>query len=309
MLSIYSILIGGRMLLRILLSVCISLALSLSLSYAEEDDPVLAKAGDFVIKKSAFDRFVSYYTPEKQKYLQDNPQQKIPLIKQLLEAKVVSDIARREGFDKRVDVSEKIQYLMNDYLFKEYLMKVVAKDVIATEEDQKQYYTLYKNKFSFPEQVKARHILLKFSHNMSEEEKKKVKEKAESILERLKKGEDFAELATAYSEDPGSAKKGGDLGYFQKGKMVKPFEEAAFSLKPGQLSGIVETRFGYHIIKVEDYKEAGTKTFDEVKDSIKAELQNELAKVKATEFIDKTVKDAGMEIYSDKITGEPEKAK
>jgi hypothetical protein len=65
------------MLLRILLSVCISLALSLSLSYAEEDDPVLAKAGDFVIKKSAFDRFVSYYTPEKQKYLQDNPQQKI----------------------------------------------------------------------------------------------------------------------------------------------------------------------------------------------------------------------------------------
>jgi peptidyl-prolyl cis-trans isomerase C len=236
-------------------------------------------------------------------------QQKIPLIKQLLEAKVVSDIARREGFDKRVDVSEKIQYLMNDYLFKEYLMKVVAKDVIATEEDQKQYYTLYKNKFSFPEQVKARHILLKFSHNMSEEEKKKVKEKAESILERLKKGEDFAELATAYSEDPGSAKKGGDLGYFQKGKMVKPFEEAAFSLKPGQLSGIVETRFGYHIIKVEDYKESGTKTFDEVKDSIKAELQNELAKVKATEFIDKTVKDAGMEIYSDKITGEPEKAK
>ena len=297
------------MLLRILLSVCMSLALSLNLSYAGEDDPVLDKAGDYVIKKSAFDRFVSYYTPDKQKYLQDNPQQKIPLIKQLLEAKVVSDIARKEGFDKRADVSEKIQYLMNDYLYREYLTKVVIKDVIATEEDQKQYYTLYKNKFSFPEQVKARHILLKFSPNISEEEKKKVKEKAELVLERLKKGEDFAELATAYSEDPSSAKKGGDLGYLQKGKMVKPFEEAAFSLKPGQLSGIVETKFGYHIIKVEEHKEAGTKPFDEVKDSIKEQVQNDLAKSKAVEFVNKATKDEGMEIYTDKITGEPEKAK
>jgi peptidyl-prolyl cis-trans isomerase C len=277
--------------------------------YAEENDPVLAKAGDYVIRKSAFDRLISYYTPDKQKSLEENPQQKTALIKQLIEAKIISDIARREGFDKRVDVSEKIQYLMNDYLFKEYLMKVVTKDVIATEEDQKQYYKLYKDKFSFPEQVKVRHILFKFSPNMSEEERKKLKERAEMVLERLKKGEDFAELAAEYSEDPGSAKKGGDLGYFQRGKMIKPFEEAAFSLKPGQLSEIVETRFGYHIIKGEDYKEAGTKTFNEVKDSIKAELQIELAKVKATEFIDKTIKDAGMEIYSDKITGEPEKAK
>ena len=292
-----------------ILSVCMALLLSASMIYAEENDPVLAKAGDYVIRKSAFDRLISYYTPDKQKSLEENPQQKTALIKQLIEAKIISDIARREGFDKRVDVSEKIQYLMNDYLFKEYLMKVVTKDVIATEEDQKQYYKLYKNKFSFPEQVKVRHILFKFSPNMSEEERKKLKERAEMVLERLKKGEDFTELAAEYSEDPGSAKKGGDLGYFQRGKMIKPFEEAAFSLKPGQLSAIVETRFGYHIIKGEDYKEAGTKTFNEVKDSIKAELQIELAKVKATEFIDKTIKDAGMEIYSDKITGEPEKAK
>ena len=295
------------MLLRVLISTCICSLLLCKFVFAGEDT-VLAKVGDYVFRKSDFERVMSYYPADKQKFLQDNPKQKIILIKQLLEAKIVSDIARKEGFDKITEVNEKLQYLINNYLYKEYLAHVAIQGVIVTEDDQKQYYSLYKNKFFSPEQVRVRHILFKISTDMSEETKKKKRENAELVLEKLKKGEDFAELAKEYSEEPRSAKKGGDLGYRQKDKMYKPFAEAAFSLKPVGLSGIVETDAGYHIIKVEDYKEAGTKPFEEVKDSIRQQLQNEFAQAKAKEFLEKTLKDAGLEVYSDKITGEPAKA-
>ncbi len=128
---------------------------------------------------------------------------------------------------------------------------------------------------------------------------------AQQLLEKIKQGESFAKLAQENSDDPGSKEKGGDIGFFGKGRMVKPFEDAAFSLKPGQVSDVVETKFGYHIIKVEDYKEAGTKTFEEVKDLIKKQLEMELGRTKATEFIKKAVEDAGMKIYTDKLTGVP----
>ena len=89
----------------------------------------------------------------------------------------------------------------------------------------------------------------------------------EEILAKANSGEDFAELAVENSECP-SAAQGGDLGYFGRGQMVPPFEEAAFALAPGEISGIVETSFGYHIIKVEDKKEAGTMEFDGVSENI-----------------------------------------
>lgn len=106
------------------------------------------------------------------------------------------------------------------------------------------------------EAVWARHILIKFPEGVKEEDKDKLTKKAEEILTKAKNGEDFAQLAKQYSEDPGSAEYGGDY-VFQKGKMVKAFEDAAFSLQPGQISGIIETDFGFHIIKVEEKIEKG----------------------------------------------------
>jgi len=101
------------------------------------------------------------------------------------------------------------------------------------------------------EAVWARHILIKVPQDAKQEDKDKLRQKAEEVLSKAKKGEDFAQLAKQYSEDPGSAEYGGDY-VFQKGKMVKAFEDAAFSLEPGQISDIVETDFGFHIIKVEE---------------------------------------------------------
>lgn len=142
----------------------------------------------------------------------------------------------------------------------------------------KEYYQMDTERFSEPKKVKARHILLKVGKTASPEKVAAVKKRAEEILQKIKKGEDFAKLAQKVSEDPGSAEKGGDLGFFKKGDMVKPFEEAAFSMKPGEVGGPVKSSFGFHIIKVDDVKAAYTKTFDEVKGTIEKELRLEAAK-------------------------------
>lgn len=289
------------MFLRILLFILAFLLLLVNTAIAVENDPILGKAGDYVIKKSDLDRLISFYSPDKQKYLRENPQQKVLLIKRMIEVKIIADIAKREGFDRKPDVKEQLEFIVNDYLTSQYLSKVIMKNIEVTDEDIKQYYVINKNKFSVPEQVKASHILVSVPFNAPDDERKKAKEKAEQILEKLKKGEDFAKLIREYSNDPRSDIKGENIGYFSKGKMVKPFEEAAFSLKPGQISDIVETSFGYHIIRVEDHTEARIKTLDEVKDLIKEQIKTDLARSKATEFIEKTAKDAGMEIYQDKI--------
>jgi len=117
----------------------------------------------------------------------------------------------------------------------------------------------------------VQHILLN-TRGKSDADKMKIHKKMEGILARARKGEDFGKLAKEYSEDPGSKKSGGLYKDFPKGRMVKPFEDAAFSVPPGKISDIVETQYGYHIIKVISRKKE-TKPFDQVKDQIKANLQ------------------------------------
>jgi peptidyl-prolyl cis-trans isomerase D len=124
--------------------------------------------------------------------------------------------------------------------------------------------------------VKARHILLKLSPDASESEASKVKEKILAVLKQVKEGEDFAEAAKKHSQGP-SAPEGGDLGYFSKGQMVKPFEDLAFSLRKGEIGGPVRTDFGWHIIKVEDNKEMKVHTLAEVHDQIETDLKKAIA--------------------------------
>lgn len=123
------------------------------------------------------------------------------------------------------------------------------KDVDAEYEREKHRYT------GLEKQVRARHILIKAEASADEATKAAAKARAEAALARAKKGEDFAALAKELSEDEGSKKRGGDLGYNPKGRMVAPFDEAQFALAPGQLSGVVETQFGYHVIKLEGVRE------------------------------------------------------
>jgi len=133
-------------------------------------------------------------------------------------------------------------------------------DDAAVEKLTRHEYETNKDRYSRPETVRVRHILI------DNKNKKVARAQAEALLARLKAGEDFVELAKEYSIDPGSKSKGGDLGFFSRGSMVKPFEDAAFALKnPGDLSDIIETQFGLHILLLEERSEADVKSYDEVK--------------------------------------------
>jgi peptidyl-prolyl cis-trans isomerase C len=290
--------------LRRILFIMVIVGLFASLAVAQEEDPVIGKAGDFVMKKSDFERLMSFNPPERRKALEANPQQKGAILKRIMEHRVISERARKEGFDQTPEIKEQLQYILNDVVAQEYLKKVVLKDVTVTEEEMKKYYQANEKTYTYPAQAKVRHILVKVAPNAAPEEKKKAREKAEALLKRIKDGEDFAKLAGEFSEDPASQKKGGDLGYFSKGRMVKPFEEAAFTLKAGQVSDIVETQFGFHIIKGEDVKEARIRSFDEVKETVRSQLRLKLQKEKTDQFLEKVVKESGMEVYPDKLTGQ-----
>ena len=196
--------------------------------------------------------------------------------------------------DYRIPEKIKVSYIEIDPVIFRDQIKVADSDI-------KKYYEYNINTFIEPKQVKARHILFKLKQDASEEDEKKVKEKANAVLEKVGKGKDFALLAGKYSEGP-TKSKGGDLGFFGAGQMAKPFEEAAFKLEKGQISDLVRTRFGYHIIKVEDIKEARTKPLPEVRDEIFKSLTDgssaDLAHEKALSLIDQMPYDLNLVQYA-----------
>jgi peptidyl-prolyl cis-trans isomerase D len=135
-------------------------------------------------------------------------------------------------------------------------------------------YAASMDSFRTPERVKARHILIK-TEGKSDAEKKQALAKAEDVLKQLKAGADFGQMAQKNSDDTSNAPKGGDLGFFGRGQMVPEFDQAAFNLKPGQLSGIVTTKFGYHILRVDEKESARIKPFEEVKPELAAQIKKE----------------------------------
>jgi peptidyl-prolyl cis-trans isomerase C len=144
---------------------------------------------------------------------------------------------------------------------------------LVTEADAKQFFDENPQYFEQPEQVQASHILIK-TEGMDDAKKAEAKVKIEGILKDVKDGKDFAELAKTNSDCP-SKERGGDLGLFGRSQMVKPFEDAAFGMKVGDVSDVVETQFGYHIIKLTDHKDAKKYTFDEMKTKITDELNRQ----------------------------------
>jgi len=148
----------------------------------------------------------------------------------------------------------------------------VAEFLAEREEEARNLYHERSETYDLPEQVRARHILLKLASDAGDAEVAEVEARAQGVLERLRADEDFAEIAAEISEDPGSKDNGGDLGLFRRGQMVKPFEEAAFSLEPGTLSDLVRSDFGIHIIRVEEHTQAFQVPFDEVRETLARDL-------------------------------------
>jgi len=189
----------------------------------------------------------------------------------------------RESFQ----IPEKVNLQYMVFRPKDYRDKVEV-----SQEEIKTYYEVNIDDFLMQEQVRARHILIKVSPDADSQGVEEARNRAEEILALAKKGEDFASLAKKYSEGP-TAEKGGDLGYFPRGMMVKEFEEAAFSLKPGELSTVVRTQFGFHIIKAEDVKQERTQSLDEVRKSIESTLRDQ----KAQELAERSAEEAFYIMY------------
>jgi peptidyl-prolyl cis-trans isomerase D len=199
----------------------------------------------------------------------------------------VSDAEVSSYFDShkeqyRVGERRKVRYLLVD-------ADAMRSKVVVPSRDIERFYNENIEMFTTPEQVRASHILFKTNGKNDAE----VKAKAEKVLKEAKGGADFAALAKKYSEDEASAKQGGDLDYFGKGRMVPEFDQVAFAMEPGQTSDLVKTQFGYHIIKLADKKPEVRKTFDEARPQILDQLTNEQAQIKAAdeaEAIEKEIK-------------------
>jgi parvulin-like peptidyl-prolyl isomerase len=163
-----------------------------------------------------------------------------------------------------IDIEFVKESIRKDLQIQNYLEDYYGSNIQVPEEEVQKLYSADKT-------ASVRHILL-LTQEKSDEEKKEILDKMEGILARAKKGEDFAELAKTYSEDPGSKDKGGLYEDFGRGQMVPPFEKAAFSVPIGEISDIVETSFGYHIIHVVDRKKE-TRPLDEARDELEAQLR------------------------------------
>jgi len=149
--------------------------------------------------------------------------------------------------------------------------KIVA-GVTVSDEELKQYYDANPTTFQMPDQVRARHILIKVAEDADEVAVAEARTRAEAARSRVLAGEEFAKVAIEVSEDP-SAGNGGDLGVFTADRMVEPFSKAAFALEPGAVSELVRTTFGFHVIKVEERRPAGVTPFEEAKEPLKRALR------------------------------------
>jgi peptidyl-prolyl cis-trans isomerase C len=164
----------------------------------------------------------------------------------------------------------------------------------VTDDQARDFYQKNPDKFQQPEAVRASHILIP-TGQADDAGKKKLRAQAEAVLTQAKNGTDFAQLAREHSKD-GSASQGGDLNYFPRGQMVPEFDKVAWELKPGDISGIVETQFGYHIIKVTDRRAASTVPFEQVSERIRQFLADEKKQERSEAFVDALKKKARIEV-------------
>lgn len=229
-----------------------------SKSEGKKEGKVLAEVNSGTITTGDFERELKNL-PEYLKAMADTPQGRKEMLDTIVIRELILQQASKDGLDKGPEIEEKLQDLRKRLIVESFLKKKVEADSKVSDEDLKKFYEQNKDKFKAGEQIKASHILVK------------TEAEAKDIAAKLKSGGNFEELAKKSSVDS-SAAKGGDLGWFGKGSMVPAFEKAALALKEGQISDVVKSDFGFHIIKLTGKRAAGIRPLEEVKDQIKAAI-------------------------------------
>ena len=313
--------------------IALTLILASTVVLAEEkktnSDRVAVVNGVNIASKD-FNQALNYYLQMVAQRGQQIPESQMPEIKNaILENLIITELLFQESKQKGIqvnaeDVTKQLQSIKQqvpseaefkkllgenqitesdlrlqierDMAIQQLINNEVAQKVMISDEESKTYYDTHPQSFVQPEQVRASHILIKVDADATEAQKTEARKKITAIQQKLKKGEDFASLAENYSEDT-TSKKGGDLGYFGRGQMVEPFEEAAFRLKPNEISDIVETQYGYHLIKVVDKKPEAKLTYAEVKDRLDQYLKQQKLQSAEKLYIDNLRKNAAVEKF------------
>jgi parvulin-like peptidyl-prolyl isomerase len=267
-------------------------------------------------------------------FLQGNPRfqqqaqgpQRDELKKQYGEFKVIADRARKEGVDR--DDATRLQMILDraQVLAGAYLGELQKNaDKLVSDADVEQYYNDHASDF---DEVRVRHILISTQPKEEAEDeagakdakdkkpaekpktltKDEARKKAQDLLDRIRKGEDFAKLATENSDDPGSKDKGGEYDFFGRGKMVPEFDKAAFALRPGEVSDLVETQFGFHIIKLEERRTAANPSTDQ---KVRQGIVDKLKQEKLEDQIKQIAKDSTVVVPEDfdtttKVASQPQ---
>ena len=227
-------------------------------SEGKKEGKVLAEVNGGTITTGDFNNEVKNL-PEYLKAMAETPQGRKEMLDTMVIRELILQQAAKDGVDKAPEIEEKLKDLKKRLIVEAFLKKKVETDSQLSDDELKKFYEKNLDKFKAGEQIRASHILVK------------TEKEAKDILSQIKAGGNFDELAKKNSVDS-SAAKGGDLGWFGKGSMVPAFEQAALALKEGQVSDVVKSDFGFHIIKLTGKRPAGTRPFEEVKEQIKSAL-------------------------------------
>ncbi len=272
---------------------------STSISMATEDTTVLITAGTESLTQAQFNLMQDSMPPQLRMMLETQPELRKGMLNKWAEFSILAQEAAAIGLGKEKAVQLKIKEITNRILVEEYISRHTGKTTV-TDEMVQNYYNENKAEFPQEEEVKAQHILIMVTEQATEEEQLKAKEKIFSIQRQLKEGADFATLAQKHSDDTGSGANGGELGFFGRGRMVPVFEEAAFSTTKGQVSEPVQSKFGWHLIKINDRKEAGAVPLAEVRPKIESILKQQNQQQEVEEILTQLKKNYAIKIEVDK---------
>lgn len=286
--------------IKMIFAVVISIFMVTNTSFAKDvSGKVIAQVGPYKLTVDDFEKQVKTLPPQFQMAIASNKQLRESFLERWVQITLMALKAREMKLDQDPQVKKRLEDLKNALLAQEFSKRFIEDKVTISDEEVKEYYEKHKDQFTQKEQVKARHILVKVPAGANEDEWKKARKKALDIKARAEKGEDFAKLAKEFSDDPGTKNRGGELGYFGKGRMVPEFEKVAFSLEPGVISDPVKTIFGWHLIQVEDKKASQVKPLEDVKSFVRQRALQE----KKSEMLEKLLADVEKK-YSVKINKE-----
>ncbi len=282
------------------LCICLCLLLFVCACAKKEDSKVLVTIDNDKMTVQEFNKELDKI-PVNMKMLVATQSGKKSYLDKLVVKKLLLREAGKEKMDTEKEFQERLADIKDQLLIESLLKKKIAADAKISDDDLKKYYEANKENFKREREISTRHILLK------------TEEEAKQVQGKLIKGEDFIELAKKYSIDPNAGATGGEIGFHPKGSLVPEYEAAAFKLtKVGQVSGIIKTQFGYHIIRLEGTKPPSYVPFDEVKDFIKQKILQEKQSELLEKYIDSLKKSAKITInealLNEDKAGVPEKS-